>query len=155
MVETLNQLSGTIQGMRQETESQIASNVHNLNGMLNSLAEVNQRLLDLGMTDGARAALPDQRDRLVSSVAELVDVQADYRANGTVALMTRSGVGLLDNGVSQFSFESSGTLSPNSAVDIDPDRNPVGRLLLTTPSGLTIDLVTQGVLQGGELGGLV
>ena len=30
-----------------------------------------------------------------------------------------------------------------------------GKLSLTTPSGLTIDLVQQGVLQGGELAGLV
>ncbi|MHA6690166.1 flagellar hook-associated protein FlgK [Devosia sp. A449] len=155
MVETLNRLSGTIQGLRQETEAQIASNVNNLNGMLNSLSEVNQRLLDLGMTDSARAALQDQRDRLVSSVAEIIDVQADYRPNGTVALMTRSGVGLLDNGVSHFSFESAGNLSPNSKFNYDPELTRVGKLTLTTPSGLTIDLVTQGVLQGGELGGLV
>jgi len=155
MVETLNRLSGTIQGMRQETEGQIASNVHNLNGMLSSLSEVNHRLLDLGMTDGSRAALLDQRDRLVSSVAEMIDVRADYRADGTVALMTRSGVGLIDNGVSTFKFESAGTLSPNSQFDPDPDKTMVGKLTLTTPSGLSIDLVTQGVLQGGELGGLV
>ena len=155
MVETLNRLSSTIQGMRQESEGQIASNVYNLNGMLNSLAEVNSRMLDLGMTDGARAALLDQRDRLVSSVAELIDVRADYRSDGTVALMTRSGVGLLDNGVAQFSFESAGSLSPNSVADADPEKNKVGKLTLTTPSGLTVDLVSQGVLQGGELGGLV
>src|SRR5690606_36418421 len=102
MVETLNRSSTTIQGMRQETEGQIASNVHNLNGMLNSLAEVNHRMLDLGMTDGARTALLDQRDRLVASVAEMIDVRADYRPDGTVALMTLSGVGLIDNGVSTF-----------------------------------------------------
>ncbi|ODT83789.1 MAG: flagellar hook-associated protein FlgK [Pelagibacterium sp. SCN 64-44] len=155
MVETLNRLSTTIQGMRQETEGQIASNIYNINGMLNSLSEVNQRLLDLGMTDSARAALHDQRDRLVSSIAEIIDVQADYRPNGTVALMTRSGVGLLDNGVSQFSFESAGNLSPNSVFDYNDEASKVGKLILTTPSGLTIDLVTQGVLQGGELAGLV
>lgn len=155
MVETLNRLSTTIQGMRQEAEGQIASNIYNINGMLNSLAEVNQRLLDLGMTDSARAALHDQRDRLVSSVAEIIDVQADYRPNGTVALMTRSGVGLLDNGVSQFRFESAGNLSPNSLFNYDDEATRVGKLILTTPSGLTIDLVTQGVLQGGELAGLV
>ncbi|MBU1333954.1 MAG: flagellar hook-associated protein FlgK [Alphaproteobacteria bacterium] len=155
MVETLNRLSNTIQGMRQETEGQIASNVHNLNGMLNSLSEVNSRMLDLGMTDGARAALLDQRDRLVSSVAELIDVRADYRADGTVALMTRSGVGLIDNGVSTFKFESAGNLSPNSLFDPDPAETKVGKMTLTTPSGLTIDLVAQGVLQGGELGGLI
>lgn len=155
MVETLNRLSSTIQGMRQETEGQIAADVHNLNGMLSSLSEVNNRMLDLGMTETARAALLDQRDRLVGSVAELIDVRADYRADGTVALMTRSGVGLIDNGVSTFSFESAGNLSPNSVFDVDPTKTKVGKMTLTTPSGLTIDLVTQGVLQGGELGGLV
>lgn len=155
MVEQLNRLSGNIQGMRQETEGQIASGVHNLNGMLNSLSEVNNRMLDLGMTDSARAALQDQRDRLVSGVAEMIDVQADYRPNGTVALMTRSGVGLLDNGVSRFNFESAGNLSPNSKFNADPELTKVGQLTLTTPSGLTIDLVSQGVLQGGELGGLI
>ena len=155
MVETLNRLSSTIQGMRQETEGQIATNVHNLNGMLNSLAEVNNRMLDLGMTETSRAALLDQRDRLVSSVGEMIDVRADYRPDGTVALMTRSGVGLIDNGVSTFKFESAGSLSPNSVFDVDPAKTKVGKMTLTTPSGLTIDLVTQGVLQGGELGGLV
>lgn len=155
MVETLNRLSTTIQSMRQETESQIATDVHDMNGMLNSLQEVNTRMLDLGMTDGARSALLDQRDRLVASVADLIDVRADYRGDGTVALMTRSGVGLLDNGVSTFKFESAGNLSPNSQFNPDPDKTKVGKLTLTTPSGLNIDLVTQGVLQGGELGGLV
>ncbi|WIJ26648.1 flagellar hook-associated protein FlgK [Devosia sp. RR2S18] len=155
MAETLNRLSSNIQGMRQEAEGQIASNVHNLNGMLNSIVEVNKRMLDLGVGDSSRAALMDQRDRLVSSVAEMIDVRADYRADGTVALMTRSGVGLIDGGLSTFSFESAGALSPNSTFDPDPTKTKVGKLMLTTPSGLTFDLVAQGVLQGGELGGLV
>jgi flagellar hook-associated protein 1 FlgK len=85
----------------------------------------------------------------------MIDVRADYRPDGTVALMTRSGVGLIDNGVSTFKFESAGNLSPNSIFDPDPAQTKVGKMTLTTPSGLTIDLVTQGVLQGGELGGLV
>jgi flagellar hook-associated protein 1 FlgK len=155
MVETLNRLSTTVQGMRQETEGQIAANVNNLNGMLNSLGEVNNRMLDLGMTDTSRAALQDQRDRLVSSVAEIIDVQASYRADGTVSLMTRAGVGLIEHGVATVEFESAGNLSPNSLIDADPEASKVGRLTLITPAGLTIDLVTQGVLQGGELGGLI
>ncbi len=155
MAETLNRLSTTIQGMRQETEGQIAANVHGLNGMLNSLAEVNNRMLDMGMDDGSRASLLDQRDRLVSSVAEMIDVRADYRGDGTVALMTRSGVGLLDSGVSTFSFESAGNLAATSQFNIDPNLTKVGKLTLTTPSGLILDLVSQGVIQGGELGGLL
>ncbi|WP_375451967.1 flagellar hook-associated protein FlgK [uncultured Devosia sp.] len=155
MAEQLNRLSSTIQGMRQETEGQMASDVQNLNGMLTSLQEVNARMLDLGMGDTARSALQDQRDRLVSSVSELIDVQASYRGDGTVALMTRSGVGLLDNGLSTFKFESAGNLAATSEFDPDPSKTKVGKLTLTTPSGLTIDLVASGVIQGGELGGLM
>lgn len=155
MAEQLNSLSTSVQTMRQETESQMASDVHDLNGMLNSLQEVNKRMLDLGMDDSSRATLLDQRDRLVSSVAELIDVKADYRSDGTVSLMTRSGVGLIDNGVSTFKFESAGNLAATSLLDPNASTNKVGRLTLTTPSGLTLDLISQGVIQGGELGGLL
>lgn len=155
MAENLNRLSNSVQDMRRETEGQIASNVNNLNGMLTSLSEVNTRLLDLGMNDSARMALQDQRDRLVSSVAEIIDVKAEYRTNGTVALMTRSGVGILDNGASTFKFESAGSINASSEFNVDSTKNTVGKLTLTTPSGLTIDLVQQGVLQGGELAGLI
>lgn len=155
MAQTLNRLSANIQTMRQETEGQMASSVNELNGMLTSLSEVNARMLDLGMTDSARAALQDQRDRLVAGIGEKIDIQADYRANGTVSLMTRSGVGILDNGASQFRFESAGTLDATSTFDPNSDASRVGKLILTTPSGLTIDLISQGVLQGGELAGLV
>jgi flagellar hook-associated protein 1 FlgK len=155
MAETLNRLSADIQGMRQETEGQIATSVHGLNGMLTSLEEVNLRLLDLGMEDGGRTALLDQRDRLVSQIAEKIDLQADYRRDGTVALMTRSGVGLLDGRASSFRFESAGNLAATSEFDYDPDLTKVGKLILTTPSGLTLDLVQQGVVQGGEIGGLL
>lgn len=155
MAQRLNQLSSSVQEMRQETETRITADVNEVNAMLISLQEVNNRMLDLGMTDTARAALFDQRDRLVGSVAEVIDVQANYRADGTVALMTRSGVGLLDNGVSTFKFTSAGALSPTTLASSDSDKNGVGTLTLTTPSGLTIDLVQQGVLQGGELAGLV
>lgn len=154
MAQRLNSLSSSVQDLRKETETRMATNVNELNGMLVSLNEVNGRMLDLGMTDTARASLHDQRDRLVASVAEMIDVQANYRPDGTVSLMTRSGVGLLDSGVSTFKFTSAAAISPTSQAGGSGDSR-VGTLTLTTPSGLTIDLVQQNVLQGGELAGLV
>jgi flagellar hook-associated protein 1 FlgK len=155
MAQRLNSLSRDVQGLRQETETRISNNVADSNAMLVSLQEVNARMLDLGMTDTARATLHDQRDRLVASIAEIIDVQADYRPNGTVALMTKSGVGLLDHGVSTFKFTTAGSISATTHASTDPSEHGVGTLTLTTPSGLTIDLVQQGVLQGGELAGLI
>ncbi len=155
MVGTLNQLSGSIQDMRKETEGQIATDVNSLNGMLSSLHEVNSRLLDVGADDAARSTLMDQRDRLVSSVSELIDVKADYRSNGSVSLMTRSGVSLVDENVATFSFESTGNMSAGSQFDPDPSKNKVGKLFLTSASGVKMDLVSQNVIQGGELDGLL
>ncbi|UYO00691.1 MAG: flagellar hook-associated protein FlgK [Devosia sp.] len=155
MAQRLNELSGVVQDLRQETETRIGNNVTEVNAMLISLNEVNNRMLDLGMTETSRASLHDQRDRLVASIAEIIDVQANYRPDGTVALMTRSGVGLLDNGYSTFKFTTAGSLSATSQTSVNSSESRVGTLTLTTPSGLTIDLVQQGVLQGGELAGLV
>ncbi|MDB5622296.1 MAG: flgK [Devosia sp.] len=155
MAEALNRLSGNIQSMRSEAEGQIAAEVQNLNGMLNSLDEVNERLLDLGMDDASRASLLDQRDRLVSSVAELIDVKAAYRSDGTVSLMTRSGVGLLDGQPSVFKFSAVGRVSATSEYNSDPALSGVGALTLVTPSGLELDLQRMGTLQGGQLGGLL
>ncbi|WP_127753476.1 flagellar hook-associated protein FlgK [Devosia sp. 1566] len=155
MAEALNRLSGDVQTMRSQTEGQIGANVQNLNGMLASLHEVNTRLLDRGGDDAARASLLDQRDRLVSSVAELIDVKADYKADGTVSLMTGSGVGLVDGRAASFRFDTPGRLTASSAFNSDSALSGVGKLTLVTASGLEIDVQRSGGIRGGELGGLL
>lgn len=155
MVQTLNSLSGDIQGLRQETEVQMGSMVNDLNSSLSALANINQRLGDQTSDAASRATLMDQRDRLVTQVAEMVDVRVDYRTDDTVALMTRSGVGLLDGKASTFNFQSAGTLSADKQFNGNTAQSGVGQLTLTSPSGLTIDLVQQNVLQSGKLAALV
>ncbi len=155
MVETLNRLSNSVQSLRQETEGQIATRVTDLNTMLKSLEQINKNLSDGNYSETSRLSLLDQRDRLVSGVAEIIDVRVEYRGNDSVALMTSSGVGLLDVKASQLSFSPAGTVTANSQFNIDPAKNGVGTLTLVTPSGLTLDLVQQGVLRGGELAALV
>ena len=82
-------------------------------------------------------------------------MQANYRNDGTVALMTRTGVGLLDVKPATFDFEPAGTLTAEKLVNIDPSKSAVGSLKLISSSGLTIDLVQQNVLQSGNLKALV
>ena len=155
LVETLNRLTGAVQGMRQETEGQIAARVGEVNGMLKSLEEVNLRLGDQGIDPTSRATLSDQRDRLVAGIAEVVDVRATYRPDGSVALMTRAGIGLIDKNASTFEFTPAGNISAGSLFNRDPAENGVGTLTIVSASGLRLDLVQQGGLQSGELAGLL
>jgi flagellar hook-associated protein 1 len=155
MATTLNSLTRDVQGLRQEAETQMSATVDQLNLALTGLQKVNDRLGDLSGDSASRTALLDQRDRLVSQVSELIDVRVDYRSDDTVALMTRSGVGLLDGKAATFSFAPTGALSAEKQFNVDPNQSQVGKLQLTTISGTTIDLVQQNVIQSGKLAALV
>jgi len=152
---TLNQLTTDIQSLRQEVESQLGSSVDTLNSELASLEKINNRLADQGIDATSRATLLDQRDRLVSSLSEKLDLRVTYRNDDTVALMTTSGVGILDVKRSIFAFDQAGTLSPTSQFNTDDAKSGVGKLTLTTPSGLSIDLVKQNVLKSGTIAAYV
>lgn len=155
MAATLNSLSSEVQNLRREAEAKIATSVDDLNNVLGTLEQVNARLSDSSIDPTSRATLLDQRDRLVAEVSKVIDVRVDYRTDGTVALMTRSGVGVLDQRASVLEFQSAGTLSATAQFSPNTAESGVGRLQIRTPSGLVLDLVQQNVLKSGELAGLV
>ena len=152
---TLNDLSSQVQTLRRETEAKIATSVDDINQVLSTLEKLNTRLADDTMDPSSRATLMDQRDRLVAQVAELIDVRVDYRTDGTVSLMTRSGVGILDGKASVFEFQSAGAINATSRLNPDPALSGVGRLIIRTPAGLVLDAVQQNIIQSGEIGGLI
>ncbi|MBU1176568.1 MAG: flagellar hook-associated protein FlgK [Alphaproteobacteria bacterium] len=155
LAQALNGLSGTVQELRQETETQIAAEVDTLNQSLQSLRDINVRLSDYSLDEASRLSVLDERDRLVARVSEIVDTQAVYRTDGTVALMTKSGLGLLDQGATTFTFAPAGALSANSLYAIDDAENGVGVLTAYTPSGLRLDVLDQKIVQSGRLAALV
>lgn len=155
LTETLNELSSGVQTLRQETEYQMSAEVDDLNRMLSSLADINSKLSSTAIDEASRASMLDERDRLVQGVAEIVDLQVTYRPNDTVALMSVSGLGLLDVSATQFEFTSAGSLSPGSLYNISDAENGVGQLTATTPSGLKLNVLNQGLIGSGKLAGLI
>lgn len=155
IVATLHSLSGSIQQLRQGTETEMQGTVNALNQSISALAKINDRLADQTGDEASRSALMDQRDRLVATISEQVDVQAQYRNDGTVALMTRTGVGVLDVKPSTFVFQPAGTITADKQFSYTSAESQVGSLKLISSSGLAIDLVQQNVLQSGKLKALV
>lgn len=151
----LNRLTSTVQDLRQETELQISSHVSDLNRMLQSLQSVNNSLKDNSGATAPRLNILDERDRLVAGISELMDVRVSYRDDDSVSLMTSTGLGLIDELVTQFEFRPAGQLQADSQFAVDDASNGVGSLIARTPSGYEVDLVAQNVLRGGRLGALV
>ncbi|WP_127144738.1 flagellar hook-associated protein FlgK [Pelagibacterium montanilacus] len=136
LVEQLNSLSTSVRDLEREAGNQMSDAVAGLNRQVDQLAAINLRILDQSQDEGARLALMDERDRLVAGISEAIDVKVTYRGDGTVALMTESGIGILDVKPSEFRFETD------------------GRLELATPSGLRLDMSTEGLLKSGRLAAL-
>jgi flagellar hook-associated protein 1 FlgK len=151
----LNQLTTQVQGLRQQANQQIGSDVTTINQALKSLVGVNAQLSNSSTDPTTRAALLDQRDNLVAQVAGNIDVNVSYHDDGSVALSTRSGVSILDQQASTLAFQGNANISAAQQFSSDDSQNGVGDLTLTTPSGLSINLVSQDVVQSGELGGLI
>jgi len=152
---TLNNLTGSIQDLRQQANGQLLSDVNNVNQALQSLVKINGKLGDMDTDPASRSALLDERDRLVAQVASAVDVNVTYRSDDSVALATRSGVTLLDQKASVLSFNAVTSIQPSSQYNTDPSKNGVGTLTITTPAGYVVDVVNQNALQSGEIKGLL
>jgi flagellar hook-associated protein 1 FlgK len=155
LASTLNDLSSQVQTLRRESEAKITTSIDDVNQILRTLETLNSRLANQGADPGSRAVLLDQRDRLVAQVGQVIDLRAEYRPDGSVSLMTRSGVGLLDDKASVLEFQSAGSLSATAQLSSDPTQNQVGKLMIRTPAGLMLDAVQQNVIRGGELGALI
>jgi flagellar hook-associated protein 1 FlgK len=152
----LNSLTIQVQGLRQQANQQIGSDVATANEALSSLASVNRQLASVTLDPTTRAQLMDRRDTLVAQVAGNLDVNASYAADGRVTLTTRSGVTLVDQqAAAQLGFAGNANLGAAQQFSSDDSKNGVGTLVLKTPAGLQIDLVKQDVLQSGELAGLI
>lgn len=155
MAATLNSLTNNVQELRREAETQMAAAVEHLNTSLRALKDVNAQLGDVSGGAASRNALMDQRDRLVADIAAMIDVKVEYRGDDTVAIMTRSGIGIADGGVASFDFIRSGAVGAESRFHVDPAQSGVGILTLQTISGSKIDVVQQGLVQSGRLGAMI
>jgi flagellar hook-associated protein 1 FlgK len=93
---TADGLARVSEGIAKATELDIAG----LNGDLAALAEVNSALRQSAPGRTSRASMEDERDRLIDSIADRIDVNASIGANGvaTLTLGRVAGVTLLDLG---------------------------------------------------------
>lgn len=155
LAQTLNRLSGEVQSLRRETEAKMQNSVEDLNQLLKTLEKVNVSVADHSIDPASRATLADQRDRLVDQIAGIIDVRVDYRNDGSVALMTRSGAGILDGKASVFEFQPAGTLTATAQFSVDSSQSAVGKLTIRTAAGMSFDAVQQNVFKSGEIAALI
>ena len=119
----LNDLSSGVQSLRQNADSQIATDVGTLNTQLGTIAQLNTQISQLQALGQSTASLQDQRDNALTRVASLIGVQSYTRPDGTMVVLSNEGQSLVDGGTAQtFGYTQSGTVTaatPLSALTLN------------------------------------
>jgi flagellar hook-associated protein 1 FlgK len=153
VAQTLRSLSSATQDMRLDAESGLADATVRLNTLLTDLSKINARL-SVAFTDESRVGLLDQRDAMVSEIADYVQVRTVYDDSGAVQLYGGAGFVLLSTSRSELSFDSRDIIGPTNVYDEDPSKRTVGTITATTSSG-TVDLIAAGVFTSGKIAALI
>jgi flagellar hook-associated protein 1 FlgK len=147
----INGAAKTVQNLRTGIEAQLGTDTSSASTLLSSIASLNTKIQNT--TDStALADLADQRDQAINNLSSYMDVQTAPQSDGTVSVLTQSGVTLVDRGTAaSLTFDGRGTLSANSAYATDPSQRSVGTITATLAGGGKIDLGAPGVLRSGSL----
>ncbi|SFS53065.1 flagellar hook-associated protein FlgK [Methylobacterium sp. yr668] len=147
----INSAAGTVQNLRTGLESQLGTDTSAASTILSNIATLNGKIQNT--TDSTSLTdLQDQRDQAINNLSSYMDVQTVPQRDGTVSVMTRSGVTLVDRGnAATLTFDGRGVLSPTASYATDPTQRTVGTITATLPGGGKIDLGAPGVLRSGSL----
>lgn len=102
-----------------EIQADLGATTGQLNDLLSQVFEANLRIKSSDPNGAERLELLDQRDQAVREIAKLIDVRTIERENGAIALITPSGLSLLDGAPSRFSFDGTHIVSLDSNVVVD------------------------------------
>jgi len=147
----INGAAASVQNLRTGVEAQLGTDTQSASTLLSNIASLNAKIQNT--TDASsQADLQDQRDQVINSLSSYMDVQTVAQRDGTVSVLTQSGVTLVDRGnAATLTFDGHGTLSPSSTYSTDPTKRTVGTITATLPGGGKVDLGAPGAIRSGSL----
>lgn len=146
LADRLNAIGTAIADARTGAESAISADVDRLNAALAAIAKIN-RSITIEIANGRdSAALLDERQKSIDSIASILPVREVSRENGRIALFTTGGATLLDGAAPvEIGFNRAGYVQPGMSVGTPP----IGRLVI---GGEELDDRQMRFIAGGSLG---
>lgn len=139
IVNTLNSLSESLQGYRQEVDQQIAVSVDTINTSLKAIESLNQQISTLQAQGLSTANLEDERMVQLTNLSEQMDVSYFMTSGNQLKIYTTGGQPLLDSAAHEVSYTASSSVSSSTSF-----------------SAITLNGkdITSSV-EGGKLGGYI
>ncbi len=148
LADKFQQMSDTLQELRQQADAEIALRVDTVNTIASELVDLNNNIIQ-NQTAGADVTdLQDKRDAKLNELAQYMDISYFYRGDGSVAVFTNGGRTLVDNSSVAVSHLAASTVAPTT-THAEGDFNGIYVGTVTASNDITNEL------RDGELKGLV
>jgi len=148
----LNQLSGNVQSLRQEAESNIANAVSRVNSLLSTISDLDKQIVATGAGGtNSTAALQDKRDAAVDELSEYMDIRVTDQLGGGIAISLTDGTQLYDNVPVTLSFDQQGVVDASRVYSADDSQRSLGTVRISSGPGTGFDLFKSGSLRSGKI----
>jgi flagellar hook-associated protein 1 len=135
-----NTLSQQLDGFKEQIDSNLVTNVADVNNISQGIAELNQAILEASSGNSVPANdLLDRRDKMITDLSSFVSVSTVQESNGNIGVFIGNGQALVLGGTS-----INLSIIPNA---VDPSLNDIGY------GTSNINVTNQ--IAGGSLGGLL
>lgn len=145
---SIESLAAQVQRLRTDADREIGLTVNEINGELDSLAELNREIARLTQMGQDTSELLDQRDLRIKSLAEKVDIDTFVKDDDILVVQTRGGHLLADEQARVLAYEPAGAVGHDTVFDrlaiFRPDQISATTGKPIDPDG-GIELVSQGV----------
>jgi flagellar hook-associated protein 1 len=145
---TLNQMSGTVQGLRRDADQRLAAGIREASTLLANIADLNGRIVHDSLAGRDTTGLSDARDQAADHLAELLDVRVMTREQGDMVIFTAAGRTLVDGTAVRLSHTPAASVD---ALSTYAEGDFAG--IFAEAAGITTDITS--ALGKGELGQLV
>jgi flagellar hook-associated protein 1 FlgK len=145
---TLQNMSETIQELRQQADVAIADIVTEMNKIVASIDQLNEDIISNDTVGRDVTDLKDQRDQQIDKLSELVDIRSFVRGDGDVVVFTSGGRTLVDTLPPKITHSAASSVSATTTKN-EGDFTGIFVDTIIARNDITSDL------RGGQLKGLV
>lgn len=146
LADEINSASSEIQALRQNADASIAQDVARLNAGLGMIAQLNADITRVQTAGQDASNLIDARGQAMDGISDIVPLRILQRGGDQIALMSTSGMILLDGVPSEFEFQPANVIAADMTL-------ASGGLSGITRDGMPVDPGDGiGRLMGGSLG---
>ena len=155
MAARLQDMAGGVQDLRSQAEAGISAGVTRVNELLVELQNVNNKILDAGQFDTA-PALRDQRDRVVTDLAQYIDIRTTESQTGSLNVFTTSGFTLFNGTTAtRLAFDPAASVGADQLWNANDALRGVGTIRGFDQFGAGFDMIANGAIRSGELAALI